>query len=163
MISLEFVFFHLCMTVSENLLSVFPRESKSVRVQCLDPDLFPLQVSCSRNNGSLRSFGHGRRRLTNRQAFSLGVIDMFSVCVVKHLLERGVIVIHILEGLLLRELWLGQGLDISLHEVVGLGLITCAEVGIVRRHHLLVGGVRSVITNLMKAEGQQELREIEGE
>ena len=32
-----------------------------------------------------------------------------------------------------------EGLDISLHEVVVLGLITCAGVGIVRRLHLLVG------------------------
>ena len=71
---------------------------------------------------------------------------MFSVRVMKHLLERSVIVIHILEDRLIKELWLGQGLceglDISLHEVVGLGLITCAEVGLVRRHRLLVGGVQ---------------------
>ena len=92
---------------------------------------------------------------------------MFSVCVIKHLLERGVIVIHVLEKPLLRELWLGQGLceglDISLHEVVGFGLITCWEVGFVRRPHLLVGGVRSVTTNLVEVEGQQELQEIEDE
>ena len=46
-----------------------------------------------------------------------------------------VIVIHILEEPLLGELWLGQGLceglDISLHEVVVLGLIACEEVGFV--------------------------------
>ena len=81
---------------------------------------------------------------------------MFSVCVMKHLLERGVIVIYILEEPLLRELWAGQGLceglDSSLHEVVGLGLITCGEVGIVRRPHLLVGGVRIVPTNLVEVE-----------
>ena len=35
-----------------------------------------------------------------------------------------------------------EGLDISLHEVVVLGLITCEEVGFVRRPHLLVGGVQ---------------------
>ena len=85
----------------------------------------------------------------------------------KHLLERGVIVIHILEEPLLRELWLGQGLceglDISLHEVVVFGLITCAGVGFVSRPHLLVGGVHSVATNLVEVEGQQELREIEDE
>ena len=75
---------------------------------------------------------------------------MFSVCVVKHLLGRGVIVIHILEEPLLRELWLGQGLceglDISLHEVVVLGLITCEGVGFVCGPHFLVGGVHSVTT-----------------
>ena len=65
---------------------------------------------------------------------------MYSVCVVKHLLKRGVIVIHILEEPLLGELWLGQGLckglDISLHEVVVLGLINCGEVGLVSGVHL---------------------------
>ena len=85
----------------------------------------------------------------------------------KHLLERGVIVIHILEERLLGELLLGQGLceglDMSLHEVVVLGLITCVGVGFVRRPHLLVGGVRSVTTILAEVEGQQELREIEDE
>ena len=92
---------------------------------------------------------------------------MFSVCVMKHLLERGVIVIHILEEPLLGELLLGQGLceglDTSLLEVMVLGLITCAGVGIVRRPHLLVGGVHSVTSILVEVEGQQELREIEGE
>ena len=39
----------------------------------------------------------------------------------------------------------------------------CWEVGFVRRPHHLVGGVRSVPTNLVEVEGQQELREIEGE
>ena len=94
---------------------------------------------------------------------------MYSVCVMKHLLERGVIVIHILEEPLLRELWLGQGLceglDISLHEVVVLGLITCVEVGlVVVRPHLLFGGIRSVTTALKVVEEvQQGLQEIEDE
>ena len=139
-----------------------------MRVQCLELlTSFHNRSLRSFNNGSPRSFGHGRRRLTNRQAFSLGVIDTFSVCVMKHLLERGVIVIHIHQEPLLRELLLGQGLceglDISLHEVVVLGLITCAGVGFVRRPHLFVGGVHSVTTILAEVEGQQELREIEGE
>ena len=92
---------------------------------------------------------------------------MFSVCLIKHLLERGGIVIHILEGPLLGELLLGQGLcgglDISLHEVVVVGLITCEGVGFVRRPHLLFGGVHSVATFLVEVEGQYELLEIEGE
>ena len=45
----------------------------------------------------------------------------------KHLFERGVIVIHILEEPLLGELWVGQGLcvglDVSLLEVAGVGLV----------------------------------------
>ena len=72
---------------------------------------------------------------------------MYSVCVMKHLL----IVIHILGEPLLGELWVGQGLceglDISLHVVVVLGLITCEEGGSVSRVHLLFGEVRSVTTN----------------
>ena len=93
---------------------------------------------------------------------------MYSVCVVKHLLERGVIVIHVLEEKLLGELWVGQGLcvglDISLHEVAVLGLITCGEVGLVSRSHLLFSGVRSVTTPLKVVEEVQEgLQQIEDE
>ena len=77
-------------------------------------------------------------------------------------------VIDILEEPLLGELWLGQGLceglDISLHEVVVLGLKTCGEVGLVSRSHLLFDGVRSVTTVLKAVEEEQEgLEEIERE
>ena len=62
---------------------------------------------------------------------------MYSVCITKHLLERGVIVIHVLEEPLLGELWVGQGLceglDLSLHGVIVFGLITCGEVGLVNK------------------------------
>ena len=58
---------------------------------------------------------------------------------------------HILEEPLLGELLLGQGLceglDISLHEAVVLGLEICVGQGFVRRHHLLVGGLHSVTTS----------------
>ena len=77
------------------------------------------------HNGLPRSNGHGRRRrLTNRQAFSLGVIDLSSVCVEEHLTDCGVVVIH-----LFGEPLLGHGLlielDVSLCEEEVLGLITC--------------------------------------
>ena len=92
---------------------------------------------------------------------------MFLVCIEEHLTDCGIVVIHILEEPLLGEPLLGhglcEGLDISLHEVVGLGLITCVEEEFVRRPHLLVGGVRSVPTNLVEVIGKQELREIEDE
>ena len=86
----------------------------------------------------------------------------------KHFLQRGVIVVHILEEPLLGELWVGQGLceglDISLHEVVVLGLITCEELGFVSRVHLLSGEVRSVTTALkVVKEVQEGLQEIEDE
>ena len=90
---------------------------------------------------------------------------MYSVCFVKHLLERGVIVIYVFEESLFGELWVGQGLceglDISLHEVVVLGLMTCEEVGVVSRVHLLSGEVRSVTTALkIVEEVQEEVQEI---
>ena len=93
---------------------------------------------------------------------------MFSVCVMKHLTDCGVVEIHILEEPLLGELLLGhglcEGLDISLHEVVLLGLVTCGEVGLVIRLHLLFGEVRSVATALkVVEEAQEEMHEIEGE
>ena len=102
------------------------------------------------------------------QASSLGLIDMYLVCVMKHLLERGVIVIHVLEEKLLGELWVVQGfcegLDTSLHEVVVFGLITCEEVGVVSRVYLFSGDVRSVTTSLKEvAEVQEEVHEIKDE
>ena len=57
-----------------------------------------------------------------------------------------------------------EGLDISLHDVVVLGLITCEEVGFVSRVHLLSGEVRSVTTALKVVEEvQEEVQEIEDE
>ena len=85
----------------------------------------------------------------------------------KHILECGVIVLHFLEEHLLRELWVRQGvcvgLDVSLLEVVGVGLITCEEVGVVKRVHLLFGEVRSATTALKVVgevhEGLQEVKD----
>ena len=89
---------------------------------------------------------------------------MYSVCVMKHLLERGVIVIHILEEPLLGELWVGQGLcvglDVSLLEVEVFGRITCEEVGVVNGVHLLSGEVRTVTAALKVVEEVQE--EVQG-
>ena len=57
-----------------------------------------------------------------------------------------------------------EGLNITLHEVVVLGLIICEEVGFVSRVHLLSGEVRSVTTALKVVEEmQEEVREIEDE
>ena len=57
-----------------------------------------------------------------------------------------------------------EGLDISLHEVVVLRLITCEEEGFISRVHLLSGEVRSVTTALKVVEEvQEEVQEIENE
>ena len=66
------------------------------------------------------------------------------------------------------ELRLGQGLsvglDVRLLEVVGVGLMTCVEVGFVSRVHLLLGEVRSVTAALnVVEEVQEEMQEIERE
>ena len=56
------------------------------------------------------------------------------------------------------------GLDISLLEVVGLGLLTCEEVGVVKGVHLLSGEVNSVTTALkVMEEVQEEVQEIKDE
>ena len=60
---------------------------------------------------------------------------------------------------MLGKLWVGQGLcegfDISLHEVVVLGLITCEEVGVVKRVHTLGGGRHRFATALKVVEEVQ--------
>ena len=86
----------------------------------------------------------------------------------KHLLERGVIVLHVLEDPLLGELWVGQGLcvelDVCLLEVVGVGLITCVGVGVVKRVHTLLGGARKLATApKVVEEMQEEVQEIKDE
>ena len=87
----------------------------------------------------------------------------------KHLLERGVIVLHVLEEPLFGELWVGQGLcvglDVSLLEVVDIGLITCEEVGVVKRESIhLSGEVRRLATALKVVEEvQEEVQEIKDE
>ena len=69
---------------------------------------------------------------------------------------------------MLGEVWVGQGLfvglDVSLHEVVVFGLITCEEVGVVKRVQLLLGEVRSVTTALKVVEEvQEEVQKIKDE
>ena len=89
---------------------------------------------------------------------------MYSVCFAKHILECGVIVLDVLGKPLLGELRGGQGLcvgfDVSLPEVVGVGLITCEGVSLVKRVHTLFGGVHRLATALKEAE---EVREEEQE
>ena len=101
-ISLEFVFLNFRLTVGEDLLPLSVQKSPTLLViNVLLQTSFHNMSPCSLNNGSPRSCGHRRRRVTNRQAFSLGMMDMCSVCLVEHVFERGVIVIHILEEPLL--------------------------------------------------------------
>ena len=85
---------------------------------------------------------------------------MYSVCFTKHILECGVIVLDVLGKPLLGELRGGQGLcvglDVSLLEVVGVGLITSEGVGVVKRVHTLFGGVHSLAAALKEVEEVRE-------
>ena len=93
---------------------------------------------------------------------------MYSMCFAKHILECGVIVLHVLGEPLLGELRGSQGLcvglDVSLLEVVRVGLITCEGVGLVKRVHTLFGGVHRLATAVKEVEEvQEEVQEIRDE
>ena len=119
-----------------------------MRVQCLVLDLFPQRVAPF-VRGFLPLFPQRvapiyrtRTTTTDQQTgLSLGVRDLFSVCVKEHLTDCGIVVIHVLEEPLLGEPLLGHGLLIELGvrlcEEVVLGLITCVGEGLVSRPHLL--------------------------
>ena len=93
---------------------------------------------------------------------------MYSVCFTKHILVCGVIVLYVLEEPLLGELQGGQGLcvglDVSLLEIVGVGLIKCEGVGVVKRVHTFSGGVHSLATALKEVEEVwEQVQEIKDE
>ena len=90
-------------------------------------------------------------------------MDMYSVSFTQHILECGVIVHGVLGKPLLGERRWGQelcvGLDVSLLEVAGVGLITCEGVGVVERVHTLLGGVHRLATALKVVEEVQETKD----
>ena len=98
---------------------------------------------------------------------------MCSVCLVKHILECSVIAVGVRgkpfvgeERRRVQELCVG--LDRSLLEVVGFELITCVEVGLVKRVHTLFGrNAKQVVYELQfreEVEGvRQEVREVKRE
>ena len=96
---------------------------------------------------------------------------MYSVSFTQHILECGVIVLGVLgKPLLGAERRRGQelciGLDGSLLEVVGVGLITCEGVGLVNGGHTLFGRTAQVLHELQGelVEGvRQEVREVKDE
>ena len=97
---------------------------------------------------------------------------MYSVSFTKHTLECSVIVFGRGKTFVGEERRRVQelcvGLDSSLLEVVGVGLITCAEVGLVRQvHTLFVRSAQQVVYELQvreEVEGvRQEVREVKGE
>ena len=95
-------------------------------------------------------------------------MDMYSVSFTQHILECGVIVLGVVGKPSLGERRRGQelclGLDVSRLEVVGVGLITCEGVGLVKRVHTLLGGVHRCATNLKDVEEvRQEVREVNDE
>ena len=98
---------------------------------------------------------------------------MFSVSFTKQTLECSVIVFGVRGQTFVGEerrrvQELRVGLDRSLLEVVGVGLITCVEVGNVKRvHTLFVRNAQQVVYELQvreEVEGvRQEVREVKGE
>ena len=102
-ISLELVFLNLRLTFGEDVLLL--RSKVVLTCAC---STFSLLTTC--HNRSPRSFGHGRRRQTDKQAFSLGVIDMYSV--VRYEASLGARCHrnpHPRGTVASRELWLGSG------------------------------------------------------
>ena len=98
-------------------------------------------------------------------------MDMYSVSFTQHILECGVIVLGDLgKPLLGEERRRGQelcvGLDVSLLEVVGVGLITCEGAGLVIGGRTLFGRSAQVLYELQgeEVEGvRQEVREVKDE
>ena len=95
--SFNLIFVSLCRSIKSPGIRVlwYPPDSRfwfadllSVQRELPNPFMFKVWLfdHCF-NNGLHRSIGHWRRRLTNRQAFSLGVIDLFSECIEEHLTE----------------------------------------------------------------------------
>ena len=92
---------------------------------------------------------------------SLRVMDMYFVSFTKHILECGVIVLGVLGKPLLGEVRrrgqeLCVGLDVSFLEVVSVGLIICDAVGVVKRVHILFGGVHRLAAALKRVEEVQK-------
>ena len=85
------------------------------------------------------------------------------MCLIKHILECGVIVLGILGKPLLGERRGSQelcvGLDVSLLEVVGVGLITCGEREDVVGVHTLLSGVVQVFHELLVGEEEEKEEE----
>ena len=142
-LGLEFVFSNLCLTVSENLLSLSLQES---------PNLFAFRVvSLSflgarhkwANNGSPRSIMTNRRRQTGRQAFFFRVIGSSSARVKERLADGDVIVVEVI-----REPLLAQGLlgvfDISLCDEMVVGLITCGRLVLGQGANVLSGCTQGI-------------------
>ena len=94
---------------------------------------------------------------------------MYSMSFTKHTLECSVIVLGVRgKPFVGEERRRVQELDRSLLEVVGVGLFTCAEVGLVRQvHTLFVRSAQQVVYELQvreEVEGvRQEVREVKGE
>ena len=142
-ISLEFVFSNLCLTVSENLLSL------SIQ---LCPNLFTLRIVSlsflgarhkSANNRFHRSIMTDWRRQTGRQAFFFRVIGSSSARMKERLTDGDVIVVEVIKDLLLAKGLLGV-FDISLCNEVVVGLITCGGVVLGQGAKVLSGSTQGI-------------------
>ena len=145
-LGLEFVFSNLCLTVSENLLSLSLQES---------PNLFTFRVvSLSflgarnlwtkwANNGSPRSIMTDWRRQTGRLAFFFRVIGSSSARVKECLADGDVIVVEVIREPLLASGLLGV-FDLSLCDEVVVGLITCGRLVLGQGAKVLSGSAQRI-------------------
>ena len=130
-IGLEFVFSNLCLTVSENLLSL--------SLSFLDARNLWTKWA---NNGSPRSIMTDWRRQTRRQAYFFRVIGSSSASIAERLADCNVIVVEIIGRPLLTGGLLGV-FDISLRDEVVVGLITCGRLVLGQGAKVLSGSARA--------------------
>ena len=159
-ICLEFVFSNLCLTVSENLLSLSFQENPNLltfwAVSLSYLNTRNLRVKWA-NNGSHRSIMTDWRRQTGRQAFFFRVIGSSSARVGERLADGDVIVVEVIGGPLLAGGFLGV-VDISLRDVVLVGLITCGRLVLGQGAKVLSGVAQGFVHHILEDEvdGQKE-------
>ena len=150
-----------CLTLNNNSLFLIVQQSSNLCTMTI----WLSRPSRFFSNRSSRFFGHRRRRLTDKQVFSLRVMDMYFVSFTQHIHECDVIVFGVLGKTLIGERRWGQELcvrlDVSLPEVVGVGPITCEGVKLVKRVHTLFDGLHLLATVVKEVEKvRQEVREV---
>ena len=141
------MFVDFCLALGKNLLFLLVEQSPHLCILATLLSKSPRPFS----NRSPRSFGHRRRRQTDRQIFSLRVMALYSVSFTKH--PR----VHRHRIRRPREC---VGLDRSLLEAVGVALITCVEVDLVKRIHTVFGrNAQHVVYEIQMREEMEGVRQ----